>query len=83
MPQEFLAADGSGVRKTLLSMGLRIGEDRKAKDLLTRYLLSCDPTDRVRTIDRTGWHGQSYVLPEGAIGKQIGEKILFLGPQFQ
>lgn len=79
MPQELLAGDGSEVRKTLLSKGLKIGEDRKAKDLLTRYLLSCDPIDRVRTIDRTGWHGPFYVLPEGPIGKQAGEKVLFLG----
>lgn len=79
MPQELFAGDGSEVRKTLLSMGLKIGEDRQAKELLTRYLLSCHPTDRVRTIDRTGWHGQSYVLPEGQIGKHSGEKVLFLG----
>ncbi len=58
MPQELLAGDGNEVRKTLLSMGLKIGEDRQAKDLLTRYLLSCHPIDRVRTVDRTGWHGQ-------------------------
>lgn len=81
MPQELLAGDGNEVRKILLSMGLKIGEDRQAKDLLTRYLLSCHPTDRVRTVDRTGWHGQLYVLPEGPIGKQTGEKVLFLGPQ--
>lgn len=81
MPQELLAGDGNEVRKILLSMGLKIGEDRQAKDLLTRYLLSCHPTDRVRTVDRTGWHGQFYVLPEGPIGKQTGEKLLFLGPQ--
>lgn len=80
MPQELLAGDGGEVRKTLLSKGLKIGEDKRAKDLLTRYLLSCDPIDRVRTIDRTGWHGESYVLPEGPIGKQNGEKVLFLGP---
>ncbi len=81
MPQELLAGDGNEVRKTLLSMGLKIGEDRQAKDLLTRYLLSCHPIDRVRTVDRTGWHGQFYVLPEGPIGRQTGEKLLFLGPQ--
>jgi putative DNA primase/helicase len=80
MPQELLAGDGGEVRRTLLSMGLKIGEDKRAKELLTRYLLSCDPIDRVRTIDRTGWHGQFYVLPDGPIGKQAGEKVLFLGP---
>ncbi|WP_042279797.1 DUF927 domain-containing protein [Candidatus Protochlamydia sp. R18] len=42
--------------------------------------MSWDPIDRVRTIDRTGWHGQFYVLPEGSIGKPAGEKVLFLGP---
>lgn len=71
MPQELLSGDGGEVRKTLLSMGLKIGEEKRAKDLLTRYLLSCDPIDRVRTIDRTGWHGQSYVLPEGPIGNSF------------
>ncbi|MBM3196269.1 MAG: DUF927 domain-containing protein [Chlamydiae bacterium] len=80
MPQELLAGDGNEIRRTLLSMGLKIGEDKRAKDLLTKYLLSCDPIDRVRTIDRTGWHGQFYVLPDGPIGKQAGEKVLFLGP---
>ncbi|MEI6531847.1 MAG: DUF927 domain-containing protein, partial [Chlamydiota bacterium] len=81
MPQEQLAGDGNEVRKTLLSMGLKLGEDRQAKDLLIRYLLSCHPIDRVRTVDRTGWHGQSYVFPDGLIGKKTGEKVLFLGPQ--
>ncbi len=81
MPQALLAGDGSELRKTLLSMGLRIGDDRRAKECLTRYLLSCDPIDRVRTIDRTGWYEQSYVLPEGLIGKHTGEKVLFVGTQ--
>ena len=81
MPQALLAGDGGELRKTLLSMGLRIGDDRKAKECLTRYLLSCEPIDRVRTIDRTGWYEQSYVLPEGLIGKKAGEKILFIGAQ--
>jgi putative DNA primase/helicase len=80
MPQELLAAYGSEIRKMLLSKGLKLGEDRQAKEFLTRYLLSCNPNERVRTIDRTGWHGQSYVLPEGPIGKQMEEKVLFLGP---
>lgn len=81
MPQELLAGDGSEIRKIFLARGLRIGDDRRAKELLMRYLLSCDPIDRVRTVERTGWHGQSYILPEGPIGKQEGEQVLFLGSQ--
>ena len=78
MPRELLA-DGGELRKTLLSKGLKLGEDKSAKDLLIKYLLSCDPDDRVRTIDRTGWYGQSYVLPRETLGQQIGEKVYFIG----
>ncbi|MGC1878876.1 MAG: DUF927 domain-containing protein [Rhabdochlamydiaceae bacterium] len=80
MPQELLASDGGELRRILLSKGLRLGEDKRAKDLLTRYLLSCDPINRVRTIDRTGWHGQMFVLPEETLGKLSGEKVFYLGP---
>lgn len=80
MPQELLAGDGGEVRKALLSKGLKLGEDRKAKELLLRYLLSCDPLDRVRSIDRTGWHGQTYVLPKETLGKHAEETVLYLGP---
>lgn len=81
MPQEMLAGDGREIRGALLARGLRIGDDRRVKDLLIRYLLSCNPIDRVRTAEITGWHGQFYILPDGPIGKQEGEKVLFLGPQ--
>jgi putative DNA primase/helicase len=80
MPQELLAGDGGEVRKALLSKGLKLGEDRKAKELLHRYLLSCDPPDRVRSIERTGWYGQTYVLPKETLGKQTDEEVLYLGP---
>ncbi len=39
MPQELLAGDGGELRRILLSKGFRLGEDKRAKDLLTRYLL--------------------------------------------
>jgi putative DNA primase/helicase len=80
MPQELLAGDGGEIRKILLSKGLKLGEEKKAKELLLRYLLSCEPIDRVRSIDRTGWYGQTYVLPEETLGKATEEKVWYLGP---
>lgn len=80
MPQELLAGDGGEIRKVLLSKGLELGEDRRAKDLLIRYLLSCRPTDRVRSVDRTGWYGHTYVLPDETLGKDAEEKVWYLGP---
>ena len=80
MPQELLAGDGGEVRKALLSKGLKLGEERKAKEFLHRYLLSCDPHERVRSVDRTGWHGQTYIFPKGKLGQQTDEEVLYLGP---
>lgn len=82
MPQEILGGDGSELRKTLLAGGLKLGSEKKCKELLVSYVLSCDPTDRVRSIDRTGWYGQSYVLPETTLGQQIGEKVWYVGASF-
>ena len=82
MPQELLGGDGGEVRKVLLSKGLKLGNEKRAKDLLISYLLSCDPEERARSIDRTGWYGQSYVLPDCTLGKQTEEKVIYLGPTF-
>jgi uncharacterized protein (DUF927 family) len=80
MPQELLGGDGGEIRKKLLSMGLKLGNEKRSKELLISYLLSCDPELRARSIDRTGWYEQSYVLPDKTLGKQTGEKVLYLGP---
>ncbi len=80
MPQELLGGDGGEIRRKLLSMGLKLGNDKRSKELLISYLLSCDPESRVRSIDRTGWYEQSYVLPEKTLGKQTGERVFYLGP---
>ena len=80
MPQEFLGGDGSEIRKTLLSKGLKLGDDKRVKELLIRYLLSCDPPDRIRSSDRTGWYKKSYVLPDQTLGQQSDEKVLYFGP---
>lgn len=74
MPQEQLAGDGNEVRRSLLSMGLKLGEDKQAKDLLIRYLLSCHPIDRVRTVNSMSLEGRTHLVIRDVNTKEIGTR---------
>jgi putative DNA primase/helicase len=63
MPLSMLAGDGAEYRRELLDMGFIAPTDGNRRRWLTEYLQSRRPTDRVRMVDRVGWHGRAYVLP--------------------
>ena len=75
-PLELLAGDGSEFRRILLSMGLQIAPGTKARHLLANYVQTFKVEARAVCTDRTGWHGQVYVLPEETIGPEDGERIV-------
>lgn len=67
--------NGDEVFAALLDAGLpfiELGHKRK----LNAYLMSCQPERRITCVERTGWHGNSYVLPQGAIGPDAEGVIL-------
>lgn len=74
MPMCMLAADGAEYRARLLSMGLVINSSRKARELLTTYIQSFVPDERVRCVATVGWHGNAFVLPDETFGN--GERVL-------
>jgi putative DNA primase/helicase len=76
MPASMLAGDGTQYRATLLGMGLRIGAGVTAKNQLTVYIQTEKTDKRVRCTDRTGWHGDQYVLPDRTIGEG-DETVMF------
>ncbi len=78
MPLSMLAGSGEALRAELLSLGLQPepGASRKWKDWLIEYLFAVDPTARARCVDRIGWHGGAYVLPDETIGAENHEEIL-------
>jgi putative DNA primase/helicase len=76
MPAKMLSGDGTQYRADLLSMGLLIEPGLKAKNHLTTYIQTADVPSRVRCVDRIGWHGDVYVLPDRTIGES-DETILF------
>lgn len=74
-PMELLAGDGTEFRRLLLSQGLGIAPGTKARNLLATYVQTARVDARAVCTERTGWHGDVYVLPDEAIGER-DERIL-------
>ncbi|MFQ1807379.1 DUF927 domain-containing protein [Aeromonas veronii] len=67
--------NGEEVFTALLDAGLpfiELGHKRK----LAEYLMACQPERRITCVERTGWYGNAYVLPQGAIGPDAKGVIL-------
>ena len=75
MPQELLAGDGSEYRRALLSMGLEIAPSGKARQRLTEYIQTVPVKNRARCVEKTGWQGGAFVLPDTTYGEN-GERVL-------
>ncbi len=75
VPISLLGGNGAELRKQLLFQGVRLGTDPKAKTALETYLTDSDPADRIRCVDRIGWHGDRFVLPDRTIGTESAEVI--------
>lgn len=76
MPARLLAGDGGEYRAILLSMGLRLSSSSRARNLLTQYIQTRNPSEHATCTDRVGWHGHSFVLPHETIGDDT-ERIVF------
>jgi len=76
VPAELLAGDGLEVRRELMRLGLEVAPSKRARDLLSTYMQVWPVTERARCVDRLGWHGAVYVLPEEAIGAEA-EAVVF------
>ncbi|MBL0644425.1 DUF927 domain-containing protein [Aeromonas veronii] len=73
--RELTRRQGEEVLAALLDAGLPfIALGRKHK--LAEYLMACRPDKRITCVERTGWHGRAYVLPQCAIGPDAEGVIL-------
>lgn len=76
VPAELLAGDGLEVRRELMRLGLEVSPSKRARDLLSTYMQVWPVQDRARCVERLGWHGSVYVLPDEAIGAEA-EAVVF------
>lgn len=76
MPASLLAGDGIGYRERLLSMGLLISPGSDARISLAEYLTVWRAERQARCVDRVGWHGDAFVLPDRTYGATGGEDVV-------
>ena len=78
MPAARLAGAGDPLRAELLRLGFELEPRRDAKAWLLEYLITAEPETRARCVGRVGWHGETYVLPDGSIGTAEGSEQVLL-----
>ncbi len=72
LPMAALAGDGTGYRERLLSLGLIIEPGRFARDALHEYIATAAPPEKVRAVNRIGWHGRAFAFKDETIGSVSG-----------
>jgi uncharacterized protein (DUF927 family) len=77
MPLEFLE-DRREYRRVLRRLGLQMTSSRQGVELLQLYLEHCQADTRMRCVEKTGWHGQVYILPDATIGEESPDEHLVL-----
>jgi putative DNA primase/helicase len=81
MPMELLASDCAAVRARLLSEGLPyLATNRVLRERFSEYLQTSPVNDRYLYIDRIGWHGRTYVLPDQSIGPNELAPVRYQSP---
>ena len=69
MPYAMLNDTRQGWRAELAAGGWIGATSQKAKALLGQLLASVVVPDRARCVNRTGWHGSAFVLPDAVLGE--------------
>lgn len=77
MPMNLLKGDGSDIRGELFDQGVMISPEKKSRDLLSVYLGSYPIDKFALCVDRLGWHGLRYVMPQQTYGEQNEQLTVF------
>lgn len=77
MPLALLQGDAREYRKELASQGLSITTNSKQRSYLDPYIQNYPIHKRALCVDRLGWHDEQYILPDGAIGSDGRQLIVY------
>ena len=77
MPLSLLQGDAREYRKELASQGLNITTNPKQRSYLDTYIQNYPIHKRALCVDRLGWHEAQYMLPDGAIGGDGKQLIVY------
>jgi putative DNA primase/helicase len=79
VPARLLVGDGQELAAALADRGLTLAGGRARAKLLD-YLAQARPGQFARCVQRTGWAGRAFVLPDEVIGDADGEPVVFQAP---
>lgn len=68
MPMGLTQGDGLELRRELADNGLWISPETLSRQLLTAYIGRYPVEQFAECVERVGWHGSAYVLPDRIIG---------------
>lgn len=74
MPMEMMAGSGEEYRRELLRLGMVLRSGTSSRALLADYLSTWRTRAKARCVDRIGWHGSAFVLPDRTYGG--GERLI-------
>lgn len=77
MPLSLLQGDAREYRRELASQGLNITTNPKQRSYLDPYIQNYPIHKRALCVDRLGWHEAQYILPDGAIGNDGKQLIVY------
>jgi putative DNA primase/helicase len=77
MPAATLAKSDADMLGALFDAGLSLPTDKSLYSAIAAYLRASKPEKRGCTVDRTGWHGDAYILPDYLpMGNTGGERVM-------
>jgi putative DNA primase/helicase len=80
IPRDLLHGEPHVIAARLESQGLRCNFTKSGQGILRRCLASLRPERRLIAVELGGWHGASYLLPDGST---YGEGDVILRPELQ
>jgi uncharacterized protein (DUF927 family) len=78
IPRELALGEGAELARILVRRGLLVAPDDAKRKKLVAYLASVRVPGRARSVERVGWHGTTFLLPDGTFGEAPGGERVHL-----
>jgi uncharacterized protein (DUF927 family) len=78
MPNALLMGTGEALRNALADFGFELATGRNPRNWLLEYIANAEPEQKVRSASRIGWHGNTFVFPDEAIGPSADSELVIL-----
>ncbi|MDR3670145.1 MAG: DUF927 domain-containing protein [Holophaga sp.] len=83
IPRELALGEGAELARILVRRGLWVAPDDGRRKKLVAYLASVKVAGRARSVERVGWHGSAFVLPDEAFGEEAGGERAYLAMEVE